>query len=155
MFIRSCHEDVIFTRKSHNCAGTAFVQGDSVGGSKLTEHTLLILMGNIHSTDNFNTTDYHGWGSGTCKRKILLNLIQMVGIANDISNTTYKSIKSKKNRKLWIKGMNRSELKSFIDTFLLGIHWISMIDICANCLVTVPYCIHMSEVKISYAYLAG
>ena len=42
-FIRSCHEDVIFTRKSHNCAGTAFVQGDSVGGSKLTEQTLMAL----------------------------------------------------------------------------------------------------------------
>ena len=39
-FVRSCHEDVIFTRKSHNWAGTAFVQGDSVGGSKLTEQTL-------------------------------------------------------------------------------------------------------------------
>ena len=37
LFIRSCHEDVIFARKSHNCAGTAFVQGDSVGGSKLIE----------------------------------------------------------------------------------------------------------------------
>ena len=41
LFIRSCHEDVIFTGKSHNFAGTAFVQGDSVGGSKLTEQTLL------------------------------------------------------------------------------------------------------------------
>ena len=39
LFIRSCDEDVIFTR-SHNCDGTPFVQGDSVGGSKLTEHTL-------------------------------------------------------------------------------------------------------------------
>ena len=39
LFKRACHEDVIFTRKSHNCAGTAFVQGDSVGGSKLTEQT--------------------------------------------------------------------------------------------------------------------
>ena len=39
LFIRSCHENVIFTRKSHNCAGTAFVQGDSVGGSKLTKQT--------------------------------------------------------------------------------------------------------------------
>ena len=29
--------------KSHNCAGNAFVQGDSVGGSKLTEQTLLYL----------------------------------------------------------------------------------------------------------------
>ena len=28
------------TRKSHNCAGTVFVQGDSAGGSKLTEQTL-------------------------------------------------------------------------------------------------------------------
>ena len=42
LFIRSCHEDVIFTRKSHNCAGTAFVQGDSVGGSKLTEQTFFL-----------------------------------------------------------------------------------------------------------------
>ena len=28
------------TRKSHNCAGTAFIQGDSAGGSKLIEQTL-------------------------------------------------------------------------------------------------------------------
>ena len=40
LFRRSCHEDVIFTRKSYNCAGTAFVQGHSVGGPKLTEQTL-------------------------------------------------------------------------------------------------------------------
>ena len=31
---------MILTRKSHNCAGTAFVQGDSAGGSKLVEQTL-------------------------------------------------------------------------------------------------------------------
>ena len=37
---QTVHEDVIFTRKSRNCAGTAFVQGDSAGGSKLTEQTL-------------------------------------------------------------------------------------------------------------------
>ena len=41
LFVRSCHEDVIFTRKSHECAGTAFVQGDPAGGSKLIEQTLL------------------------------------------------------------------------------------------------------------------
>ena len=40
LWIRSCHEDVILTRKSHNCTGTAFVQGDSAGGSKLIEQTL-------------------------------------------------------------------------------------------------------------------
>ena len=40
MLIRSCHEDVILTRKSHNCAGTASVQGDSAGGSKLIEQTI-------------------------------------------------------------------------------------------------------------------
>ena len=45
LFIRSCHEDVIFTRKSHNCAGTAFVQGDSACGSKLTEQTLNVECG--------------------------------------------------------------------------------------------------------------
>ena len=38
--IRSCHEDLILTRKSHNCAGIAFIQGDSAGGSKLIEQTL-------------------------------------------------------------------------------------------------------------------
>ena len=26
--IRSCHEDLILTRKSHNCAGIAFIQGN-------------------------------------------------------------------------------------------------------------------------------
>ena len=31
---------MILTRKSHNCAGTTFVQGDSAGGSKLSEQTL-------------------------------------------------------------------------------------------------------------------
>ena len=40
LFTRSCYEDVILTKKSHNCAGTAFVQGDSAGGSKLIEQTL-------------------------------------------------------------------------------------------------------------------
>ena len=38
--IKSCHEDLILTRKSHNCAGIAFIQGDSAGGSKLSEQTL-------------------------------------------------------------------------------------------------------------------
>ena len=38
--MRSCHEDLILTRKSHNYAGIAFFQGDSAGGSKLTEQTL-------------------------------------------------------------------------------------------------------------------
>ena len=31
---------MILTRKSHDCAGTTFVQGDSAGGSKLVEQTL-------------------------------------------------------------------------------------------------------------------
>ena len=47
LLIRSCHEDVILTRKSHNCAGTAFVQGDSAGGSKLIEQTLTMLYANV------------------------------------------------------------------------------------------------------------
>ena len=33
---------MILTRKSHYSAWTAFVQGDSAGGSKLIEQTLLI-----------------------------------------------------------------------------------------------------------------
>ena len=45
--LKHCHEDVILTRKCHNCAGTAFVQGDSAGGSKLVEkqtlHAVVIL----------------------------------------------------------------------------------------------------------------
>ena len=28
------------TRKSHNCVGIAFIQGDSAGGSKLIEQTI-------------------------------------------------------------------------------------------------------------------
>ena len=39
--IRSCHEDLILTRKSHNCSVIAFIQGDSAGGSELIEQTLL------------------------------------------------------------------------------------------------------------------
>ena len=31
-----------FSQENNNCAGTAFVQGDSVGGSKLTEQTILV-----------------------------------------------------------------------------------------------------------------
>ena len=41
--IRSCQEDLILTRKSHNCSGIAFIQGDSAGGSKLIEQTLLMV----------------------------------------------------------------------------------------------------------------
>ena len=40
--IRSCHEDLILTRKSHNCTGTAFIQGNPVGGSKLIEQSLAL-----------------------------------------------------------------------------------------------------------------
>ena len=39
--IRSCHEDLILTRKSHNCVGIAFIQGDSAGVLKLIEQTLI------------------------------------------------------------------------------------------------------------------
>ena len=39
--MRSCHEDLTLTRKSHNCSGIAFIQGDSAGGSKLVEQTLI------------------------------------------------------------------------------------------------------------------
>ena len=37
-------EDVVLTRKSHNCAETAIVQGDSAGGSKLIEQTLMAVL---------------------------------------------------------------------------------------------------------------
>ena len=50
--IRSCHEDLILTRKSHNCSGIAFIQGDSADGSKLIEQTLMTFLGlhNSHIT---------------------------------------------------------------------------------------------------------
>ena len=38
--IRSCHEDLILKRKGRNCAGIAFIQGDSAGNSKFIEQTL-------------------------------------------------------------------------------------------------------------------
>ena len=38
--IKSCYEDLNLTRKSHNCTGIAFIQGDSAGSSKLIEQTL-------------------------------------------------------------------------------------------------------------------
>ena len=38
--IRVCHEDLILTRNSHNCARIAFIQGDSARDSKLIEQTL-------------------------------------------------------------------------------------------------------------------
>ena len=38
---RSCHEDLILTRKGYSCTGIAFIQGDSAGGSKLIEQTLM------------------------------------------------------------------------------------------------------------------
>ena len=40
--VRSCHEDLILTRKSHNCARITLIQVDSVGASKLIEQTLQI-----------------------------------------------------------------------------------------------------------------
>ena len=39
--IRSCHEDLILTRKSHNCDRITFIQENSADGSKLIEQTLL------------------------------------------------------------------------------------------------------------------
>ena len=52
--IRSCHEDLILTRKSHNCSGIAFIQGDSEGGSKLIEQTITSLLPRLR---NHNATD--------------------------------------------------------------------------------------------------
>ena len=42
--IRSCHEDLILTRKSHNCAGIAFIQGDPASDSRLIEQTLQLFV---------------------------------------------------------------------------------------------------------------
>ena len=40
LFIGPCHEDVVLTRKSHSCDRTAFVSGNSAGGSKLKKQAL-------------------------------------------------------------------------------------------------------------------
>ena len=48
--IRLCHEDLILTRKSHNCAEIVFIQSDSAGGSKLIEQTLPRLPNKLNNT---------------------------------------------------------------------------------------------------------
>ena len=58
---------MILTRKSHNCAGTAFVQGDSAGGSKLTEQTLTPL--SLKSDDSNFVQNYFRIGSVFCDKK--------------------------------------------------------------------------------------
>ena len=62
--IRSCHKDLILTRKSYNCTGIAFIQGDSAGGSKSIEQTLHVFFVNMCTVlssrhmgkPNFNNT---------------------------------------------------------------------------------------------------
>ena len=53
--IRSCHVDLILTRKNHNCSGIAFIQGDSAGGLKLIEQTIqqLELLPRVDTTPHF------------------------------------------------------------------------------------------------------
>ena len=66
--VRSCHEDLILERKSHNCAGIAFIQGDSAGGSKLIEQTLHNQRGCsnmryfLKNQPHFLRTGYRDWG---------------------------------------------------------------------------------------------
>ena len=59
--IRSCHEDVILTRKSHNWSWIAFIQGESAGGSKLIEQTLLNISvwEGLCSASRIDTTIYN------------------------------------------------------------------------------------------------
>ena len=45
---------MILTRKSHNCAGIAFIQGDSAGGSKLIEQTLHLSVYILKSDSKFS-----------------------------------------------------------------------------------------------------
>ena len=56
--IRSCHKDLILTRKSHNYAGIAFIQGDSAGGSKLIEQTLQTKENNILFAEDDNLSTF-------------------------------------------------------------------------------------------------
>ena len=69
--IRSFHEDLILTRKSDNCPGIAFIQGDSAGGSKLIEQTLhksqtsigppSLAKSSVDATVFFRTTNEDGY----------------------------------------------------------------------------------------------
>ena len=72
--IRSCHEDVILTRTSHNCTGIAFIRGDSAGGSKLIEQTLctIVLSEILCSQNRLLLFFYHA--SDFCRSGITLKL---------------------------------------------------------------------------------
>ena len=74
LFIRSCHEDVIFIRNSHNCAGTVFVQGDSVGGSKLAEQTLKSVQSALSDLLTTSTTHVTFFRPSTKRGLILIGL---------------------------------------------------------------------------------
>ena len=60
--IRSCHEDLILTRKSHNCPGIELIQGDSAGGSKLIEQTLRYTHIKVTRAKGYFTHDINGGG---------------------------------------------------------------------------------------------
>ena len=71
LLTRSCHEDVTLTRMSHNCAWTAFVQGESAGGSKLIEQTLPTSRAQIAPMATRGIIigrDSWGWGQMASKR---------------------------------------------------------------------------------------
>ena len=76
LWIRSCHEDVILTRKSHNCAGITFIQGDSAGGSKLIEQTLKSVQSAL--SDLLTTSATHGtFSRPSTKRGLILIGIEL------------------------------------------------------------------------------
>ena len=41
LFLNACHQDAIKQTNTHNCVGIEKFQGDTAGGSKLIEQTLL------------------------------------------------------------------------------------------------------------------
>ena len=72
---RSCHEDLLLTWKSHNCAKIAFIQGESAGDSKLSEQTLAdVVFAYLHF--NIPLTSLIGLAVEMYRMKRLLNFLE-------------------------------------------------------------------------------
>ena len=65
--------------------------------------------------------DFHDWKNRTCMNEIFQISFRHIRIPNDIQNKTYRFTGYREIKTLLIKVLNRSELKFFIDTFLVKI----------------------------------
>ena len=69
-----------FDKKEHNCAGIAFIQGDSAGGSELIEQTLILLG---HTQTEWNLSFWQWKSANTL---ILLSFIFDFPFQDDIES---------------------------------------------------------------------